>query len=181
LHPGELLQKKQIVQTAGQLVHDRELRLSIYFTDGSHQQMEQWLGSHLLYHEQVGADLGRRMMQVFRDAWDRGSKRAVLIGSDCPALDSRLITEALAALQKNQLVLGPTADGGYYLVGMTSTMPATWLSLLFADIAWGTSDVFQATLDRARDAGVTTSILKELHDIDHPRDLAYFHHHSNPQ
>ncbi len=172
---------EQIVQTAGQIVHDSELRFSIYFADGSHQQMEQWLGPDFLYHEQVGDDFGQRMMQVFQDAWDRGAKRALLIGSDCPSIDCQLITEALAALHKNQLVLGPTADGGYYLVGMTSDLPATWLSLLFTDIAWGTSNVFQATVDRAHDAGMKTSILKELHDIDHPQDLAYFHHHSNPQ
>jgi rSAM/selenodomain-associated transferase 1 len=172
---------EQIVQTARQLVHDRQILISLYHDGGSHQQMEQWLGHDLLYHEQTGVDLGQKMMFAFEDAWCRGLRRTVLIGSDCPDIDCQLITDALVALQNNQLVLGPATDGGYYLIGTTSDLPANKLSLLFTDIAWGTSDVFQKTIDRAHDAGITTSILKELHDIDHPRDLTYFHHHPDPQ
>lgn len=172
---------EQIVHTAGQLVHDRQIQISVYYAGGSHQQMKQWLGPELLYHEQTGTDLGQKMMLAFADAWDRGLQRAVLVGSDCPAIDFQLITDALEALQDDQLVLGPAADGGYYLIGTTNDLPLNRLARLFTDIAWGTSEVFQETVNRARDAEVTTSILKELNDIDHPRDLAYFHHHPDAQ
>lgn len=172
---------ERIVRTARLLADDHGALLTVYYTGGSPQLMRKWLGPELLYHEQTGADLGQKMMSAFRDARQRGAERAVLIGSDCPALDGGLITEALAALHNSQLVLGPATDGGYYLIGTTNALPADTLALLFTDIAWGTSMVFQETVDRAGRAGVTPSILKELHDIDHPGDLAYFHHHPDPQ
>lgn len=172
---------ERIVRTARMLADDRGSLLTVYYMGGSHQLMRKWLGPELLYQEQTGADLGQKMMLAFRDAWQRGAKRAVLIGTDCPALDSGLIIDALAALHSSLLVLGPAMDGGYYLIGTTNTLPADTLSLLFTDIAWGTADVCQETIDRARRTGVTPSILKELHDIDHPGDLAYFHHHPDPQ
>lgn len=172
---------ERIVRTARLLADDHGPLLTVYYTGGSPQLMRKWLGPELPYHEQTGADLGQKMMSAFRDARQRGTQRAVLIGSDCPALDSGLLAEALAVLQSSQLVLGPATDGGYYLIGTTNALPADTLSQLFTDIAWGTSEVFQKTVDRAGRAGVTPSILKELHDIDHPGDLAYFHHHSDPQ
>ena len=172
---------EQIVQTARQLVHDKQIQISIYYAGGSHLQMEQWLGHDLLYHEQAGINLGQKMMFAFEDARYRGLKRTVLVGSDCPDIDCRLITDALEALHNNQLVLGPATDGGYYLIGTTNELPPNKLSHLFTDINWGTSNVFQQTIDRAHDAEITTSILKQLHDIDHPRDLTYFHHHPDPQ
>jgi len=172
---------EQIVQTARQLVHNRQIQISIYYAGGSHQQMAQWLGRDLLYHEQIGVDLGQKMMFAFEDARCRGLRRTVLVGSDCPDIDCQLITDALVALQSNQLVLGPATDGGYYLIGTTSELPPNNLSLLFTDIIWGTSDVFEKTINRAHDAGISTSILKKLHDIDYPKDLTYFHHHPDPQ
>lgn len=172
---------ERIVRTAMRIVGEPGPRLTIYYTGGSHQLMRKWLGPALSYHEQTGADLGQKMMFAFRDAWQRGAKRAILIGTDCPSLDSGLITDALATLQNSLLVLGPATDGGYYLIGTTNGLPADTLSGLFRNIAWGTSNVFQETVARAGKAGLTPSILTELHDIDHPGDLAYFHHHPDPQ
>lgn len=179
-----MLQRKmteQVVRAAEQLENDNETNISVYFTGGTHQQMEHWLGSHLSCYQQVGVDLGQRMLHAFQDAWKRGARRAVLVGSDCPSIDSRLITEALEALRNKQLVLGPTEDGGYYLIGSTNSLASETLSLLLTDIAWGTSSVLKTTIDRGSYAGVTMSTLKKLYDIDLPQDLEHIDHHSNSQ
>lgn len=172
---------EQVIRTARRFTEKHNLVLSLYFTGGSHQQMKDWLGDDLSYHDQVGSDLGQRMIRAFEDARKRGSKRIVLIGSDCPAIDKHVLTSALKKLKKNLLVLGPATDGGYYLIGANSELPSAVLRSFLTDIAWGTQDVFPATVKRARDAGASLSILKELHDIDLPQDLAYFDHYSNPQ
>jgi rSAM/selenodomain-associated transferase 1 len=175
------LMTERIARAAGQLRHEHGVCPWIYHTGGSSRLMKEWLGPEYFYHDQAEGDLGRKMELAFRVARRRGVQRTILIGSDCPDLTSGLIREALEALQTSRMVLGPSADGGYYLIGTTSDLPDDELSLLFSDIAWGTAGVFQATLHRARRAGVTASILRELRDIDHPQDLAYFDHHSNPQ
>lgn len=177
---AQRIMTQQVVKTARRLKEEHKLFLSVYFTGGSYQQISDWLGSDLSYHDQAGIDLGKRMMHAFHDAIQRGSKRIVLIGSDCPAIDDHLILRALTTLETSQLVLGPATDGGYYLIGTRSDLPIGTLSSLFTDIAWGTHDVFQTTVDRASRVEVKVSILKELHDIDLPDDLAYFDHHSNP-
>ena len=153
--------------------------LSVYFTGASHQQMIDWLGPDLSYHIQKGKDLGEKMMHAFQEAIDRGAKQIVLIGSDCPDIDDYLIATALKKLETDHLVLGPSKDGGYYLIGMNSRLPLAKVSALLKDISWGTHDVIQKTLSLASQNGVKVSILKELHDIDLPRDLAYFDHNSN--
>jgi len=172
---------ERIVGTAGRLIHEQGLCLWVYSVGGSLQLMKEWLGPDYFYHDQAEGDLGRKMMLALRDARRRGAKRTVLIGSDCPGLTGGLLREALEALQTSRLVLGPSADGGYYLIGAGSDLSEEELSLLFTDIAWGTPGVFQETVARARTAGITISILTELRDIDHPQDLAYFDHHSDPQ
>lgn len=172
---------EKVVRAARNISGDHIPRLAIYFTGGSLQQMENWLGSDLSYHAQTGKDLGLRMRDAFQDAWERGASRAVLIGSDCPAIDSRLITQALDALHHCSMVLGPSTDGGYYLIGTTCDLEPDTHATLFNDISWGTWEVFRTTMDRAEKAGITVSLLKEQHDIDLPRDLAYFDHHSSSE
>jgi len=172
---------EQVVRTARQLVRENNIRLSVYHAGGSQRQMEDWLGRGLCYQEQEGGDLGERMLGAFRDAWQRGARHALLIGSDCPAIDTGLLCEALAAVAERELVLGPAADGGYYLIGAAADLPENTLKYLFTGIAWGSSAVLQETLERARRTDIRVSILKELHDIDQPSDLTYFRHHSDPQ
>lgn len=171
---------EHVVRTAGLLAEERQVRVSVCHDGGSAQQMEQWLGPDLFYFEQAEGDLGRRMLRALADAWDRGAARTVLAGSDCPGIDRQIFLDALIALKYSQLVLGPAADGGYYLIGAANGLPLGKMEALLTGIAWGTGAVFRQTLDRTRSAGVTVSILKELHDIDHPGDLAYFHHHPRP-
>lgn len=116
---------------------------------------------------QVGPDLGARMHHALRDALLR-HPRAVLIGSDCPAVTPRVLREAARALREARapVVLVPAADGGYVLVGGCAACPA-----MFRDMPWGSGDVMTVTRDRLRAAGWTWHELSPLRDVDRIQDL----------
>lgn len=115
---------------------------------------------------QKGRDLGERLFNVFKWAFSHDYRRVVIIGSDSPDIPLDYIEEAFRELENKDIVLGPTSDGGYYLVGMRilSIVP-------FTGIKWSTPSVFGETLKRIRATDMKLSILKEWHDIDTPEDL----------
>ena len=103
--------------------------------------MRQAFGNDLTYSRQAAGDLGQRMCAAFDAAFQAGSHRVVLIGTDCPELDGNVVQTAFERLHENDVVLGPASDGGYYLIGLRSSAPA-----LFDGIPWGTGEVLRATL-----------------------------------
>ncbi|MHB8790018.1 MAG: TIGR04282 family arsenosugar biosynthesis glycosyltransferase [Desulfobulbaceae bacterium] len=159
----------------------RPALLSLWYTGASHQQMTDWLGSALPLLPQQGKDLGERMASAFQAAWTQGVQRVVLIGSDCPGLTPALIVQALAELDRHDLVLGPASDGGYYLIGLRRSVAPEALASLFCDVPWGDATVCRVTLARATAAKLTINTLQELHDIDRPEDLRHLHYHPDPQ
>ncbi len=111
---------------------------------------------------QSGDDLGCRMRAIVeaRAGVDRGG--VILIGSDLPTLPAAYIQSAVESLREgSDLVLGPTEDGGYYLIGLAR--PA---SGLFEGIAWSTLTVLEQTLERARSAGLEPDLLPFWYDVD---------------
>lgn len=126
---------------------------------------DEWPAELFSQYLQSGADLGARMANAFEQAFAGGAESAVIVGSDCPLLETRHIEEAFAALAVSDLSLGPTPDGGYYLLGMRRFLPD-----LFRDIAWSTPAVLPATLDIAGRLGLSTHLLPELTDIDTEED-----------
>ena len=145
----------------------RPLCLEVCFEGGDDSLMRQAFGNDLTYRRQAVGDLGQRMHAAFEAAFQAGSHRAVLIGTDCPELDGRLVQAAFDRLGENDLVLGPASDGGYYLIGLRSPAPA-----LFDGIAWGTGEVLRVTLSVAEAAGLSVTLLPRLSDVDCPEDLA---------
>jgi hypothetical protein len=136
-----------------------------------------WLGAELTYMPQQGNDLGERMGQAFAHVFHEGYDRAVLIGSDIPELSAAVLHEAMAALDSNDTVLGPAADGGYYLIGFTAK---TFLPSVFQDIIWSTGTVCDETLGRLTRCGRRPHLLPKLHDIDTKDDLrSYFNKYRN--
>ena len=121
---------------------------------------------------QYGADLGERIANSVRQVLARGHPRAVVIGTDSPSLPSRLVGEALGLAAERDLVLGPSFDGGYYLIGLRSLLPT-----LFAGIAWGSGSVLCDTLARARDLRLSVSLLQPWYDVDTPGDLNHLRDH----
>jgi len=116
---------------------------------------------------QSAGDLGERMRNYFAAAFAGGATHAVLIGSDSPTLPSEFVERAFVLLQTHDVVLGPTDDGGYYLVGAANRVPS-----IFEGIAWSTPRVWDQTLARIRDAGISHAELPPWYDVDEPADLA---------
>ncbi len=118
---------------------------------------------------QQGADLGERMAQAFKEVFQCGYLKAVIIGTDCPALDGAMIQAAFDHLEEQEVVIGPAYDGGYYLLGMKTLQES-----LFQNIAWSTNTVYEATMAACRQQGLSYAVLPLLHDIDEEKDLVYF-------
>src|SRR5439155_11678272 len=93
--------------------------------------------------DQDGDNLGARLERAFSELLEDGPARAVILGADCPMLDAAMLHRAFDTLAEHDLVLGPSRDGGYYLIGLTRIAPS-----LFRDIAWGTGRVLEQTLNR---------------------------------
>jgi glycosyltransferase A (GT-A) superfamily protein (DUF2064 family) len=99
----------------------------------------------------------------------------VLIGADLPPLPAQTFDAAYAALSAGRdIVLGPTVDGGYYLVGMSRLVGD-----IFAGIHWSRADVLDRTLKKIRGAGLSCELLHLWHDIDRPEDLLRLYHQRN--
>ncbi len=119
------------------------------------------------------------MADAFVRAWRQGAGRVLLIGSDCPDIDAAVIRDGLEQLLNHDVVLGPAVDGGYYLIGLRTSVGRP--ACLFDGVDWGTDQVLQQTLTLAETAGLSSAFLRELHDIDRPEDLVHFNHHSCSQ
>jgi len=115
------------------------------------------------------SDLGGRMLAGFRDAFADGHGKVIIIGSDCPGIDTDYLNEAFGALNDHDVVVGPALDGGYTLLGMR-----TLATTLFENIAWSTDEVLPTTLARAASAGLSVHQLSPLSDVDYLADwLSY--------
>lgn len=115
---------------------------------------------------QTGRDLGERMENAFEEIFRAGYQRAVVIGTDAPWMRRARIEQALRLLRHATVVLGPTADGGYYLAGATQVVPE-----MFRGIRWGSGHVFDVTRARLRRAHVSLRLLPPDFDLDRRADL----------
>jgi rSAM/selenodomain-associated transferase 1 len=115
---------------------------------------------------QKGSDLGERMANVSADLFGKGAEKVLIIGSDSPQLEPSIYRAALELLNRRQVVLGPTFDGGYYLVGMRRPCPQ-----IFNGIKWGTSTVYKETSDILDKNKIEWQELELSYDIDSPEDL----------
>ena len=112
--------------------------------------------------------LGERMSHTFEHLFASGFANVILIGSDLPALPVRFFHQAYAWLEKSaDVVLGPSADGGYYLIAMNRLITA-----IFDDIGWSSADVLSQTLHKLDDLSLKHELLSEWYDIDTVKDLA---------
>lgn len=141
-------------------------RLLFCHDGGTQSDLQRWLGRRdMAFLPQTSGDLGRRMYLALKTAFDQGARRVVLVGTDIPGLTPEILEHALDALNGHPLVLGPSTDGGYWLVGMTR------LEDIFTGIAWGKPTVLEKTLTLARHHGLSFLLLDPLTDIDRPDDL----------
>jgi rSAM/selenodomain-associated transferase 1 len=124
-------------------------------------------GARLLPQE--GEDLGARMHGVVQQAFELGHSRTILIGTDLPTLGRSHFTQAIDDLRSHDIVLGPTLDGGYYLIGLRRPAPD-----LFHGIPWSTTTVLEETRKKAATLGLSEALLPSLRDLDDLDDLKTF-------
>ncbi len=129
-------------------------------------RIQAWLGSAWPVQPQRGATLGERLADATDRTFTEGVQRVVVIGTDSPWIDNALIEEAFSAMERADLVLGPAADGGYYLVGLAKPAPE-----LFRGIPWSTDQVLNQTLAAARRLGLVAAPLHPGYDIDRLEDV----------
>ena len=110
---------------------------------------------------QRGEHLGEKMKNAFREVFEEGYEKVIIIGSDCPYLTEGTLSDAFEMLEQTDICMGPSLDGGYYLLGMRAFYPA-----LFDDIPWSTPVVLRETLDKATQNFLSTAMLIPLEDID---------------
>jgi len=143
-----------------------------FYPGDSLENLKKWLGEEYLYMAQYGGALDERMENCFMEAFAMNFKRVVLIGSDIPGLSLAFIEEAFASLKEKDAVIGPSWDGGYYLIGFKDK---TFSSQVFKGIPWSTERVFEQTTKILEREGLTVHFLKPLRDIDTIEDLRNLH------
>jgi len=151
------------------------LAVEVRYEGGDEKQMAKWLGPGFSYCRQGHGDIGHRMGRALQDAFGQGYETAVIIGSDIPDITTNIMQKAFAALNQQDLVLGPAADGGYYLIGVHRNTFRHWDPRLFNDIDWGTAKVLPQTLGIARKLGLNYKLLDTLRDVDRPEDLGVWY------
>ncbi|QJB55133.1 TIGR04282 family arsenosugar biosynthesis glycosyltransferase [Pseudodesulfovibrio sp. zrk46] len=152
-----------------ELSHGSNADIIICFTPEDRKaETREWLGSGFRYIAQKGGDLGRRMENAFREAFFMGYDRALLVGSDIPALTSDIVNHGLEQIESGAAVLGPAEDGGYYLIGFPR---GGMVPEVFHDIEWSTDTVAQETRNKLEAADLECRELEHLDDTDTLDDL----------
>jgi len=149
----------QLVERTLRVIRQTGLPFAVWTTGAEHSAFAGWLGDDVPLVEQGGGDLGDRLARV--------EAPAILLGADVPDLGAQHLLAAAQSLCELPAVIGPAADGGYYLLGFTRAVP-----FVFTDMAWGTQTVLSDTVARLAAHGVPCHLLEELADCDRPEDLA---------
>lgn len=119
------------------------------------------------YRPQQGADLGERMLRALHRELEESGQPAVLVGSDLPDLPERHVRDAFTALDEAQVCLGPSADGGFWLLGLCEPLPMD----VFDGVPWGGPLVLERTLAALASARRTCRLLPSWPDVDTGQDL----------
>jgi uncharacterized protein len=129
---------------------------------GRENEIIEWLGGGKhSYERQEGTTIGERMSNAFHSVFSEGAEKAVLIGSDIPEITPDTVRTAFDGLDETDVVLGPAADGGYYLIGLRRPEPG-----LFRDIDWSTDKVLSQTIERINESQLGYNLLEILRDVD---------------
>ncbi len=160
------LHKKLTAHATSQFKLNLEFNLIVYTTHTD--KVRHLYPRGIIIKQQSGFGLGKRMCNAINQELKK-TQRVVLIGSDCLTLDVDYVSKAFKELTAvNDVVLGPTIDGGYALIGMQKQH-----AFLFNNISWGSSKVFNQTQTSASKHGCRIKALDKISDIDTIKDLHY--------
>ena len=159
---------KKLLQHTHDIACSLECDKFVYYADHIAEN-DLWEDDLFEKKRQEGAQLGDKMMLAFVELFEQGYSKLVIIGSDCPGLTTQLIEEAFAKHETSDVVIGPSRDGGYYLLGLAHLIPE-----LFKNKKWSTGTVLADTIRDTFNLRKTCSLLPELWDIDTAEDLDYY-------
>jgi hypothetical protein len=142
--------------------------LICFYPEGAQKKLKDWLGKKYYYLPQQGRDLGERMKNSFIEAFRMKFENAILIGSDIPDLPSFMVSQAFLMLERNDMVVGPARDGGYYLIGFRKD---SFIPEVFDNITWGRRTVLRKTLSRLNQTGCNLHLLSAWSDVDTLADV----------
>ncbi len=164
------LYREFVIALVRRLQYCGDRRTVVYAPEAAAPQFRTLVGSALGGDAaQTTGDLGTRLQRDVQHALQSGSTAIVILGSDSPTVPVAYVEQAFSALRDHDVVLGPSEDGGYYLIGLRQTLP-----FLFQGIDWSSSHVWQQTLDRVRSLGTACRFwrLPIWYDVDTAEDLA---------
>ena len=140
----------------------------IFYSGSEKKQFQDWLGKEHSFIAQKGRNLGERMKNAFEKAFSFDYKKAVIIGSDSPDIPLKTFELSFSKLASNDVVIGPSIDGGYYLLGFRD---ATFDPYFFEKMQWSHALVFEETIKRMRQKNRSVWKLPLWHDIDNLESL----------
>jgi len=144
-------------------------KVLFYWPPEKRSRLENWLGKGFLFAPQRGDDLGEKMANAFEELFEKGFDAVLLMGSDIPELDSRIVSAAAELLESVDAVIGPASDGGFYLMGLRRH---AFSREIFQQIPWSTGEVLTRTLKTMEVLSVVYRQLPVLDDIDTPEDFS---------
>ncbi|MEX0966378.1 MAG: TIGR04282 family arsenosugar biosynthesis glycosyltransferase [Bacteroidia bacterium] len=127
---------------------------------------DEWNANEFLKLLQKGDGLGEKMKNAFADAFKEDFDKVLVISPDCPKLRPSIIENAYKKLDNVDVVIGPTEDGGYYMIGMNKLH-----SSLFDEKSWGSEVLFAETVDEMDKLGLKCFVFEKLLDVDREEDL----------
>ncbi|MEM6803979.1 MAG: TIGR04282 family arsenosugar biosynthesis glycosyltransferase [Bacteroidota bacterium] len=153
------------------LAHTRDISLKLsadkaVFFGNQMPEKDLWTEAGLARYQQVGEDLGARMLHAFDWAFTQGYTQICIIGSDCANLTSDILDQAFQELYTHDFVIGPARDGGYYLLGMSALYPK-----VFENKVWSTSEVRKEAIADLEEGDKSYALLEMLSDVDVVEDL----------
>lgn len=156
---------KKLLERTREVCTAVEATRYVFYAEYIHDS-DEWTPELFQKRLQIEGGLGDKMSAAFTEVFAEGVEKAVIIGSDCPDITPGLIEEAFAALDNHDFVIGPSTDGGYYLLGMKKLFKP-----LFENKTWSTETVLDETTQEIIEAGYRFALLKPLTDVDHLEDV----------
>jgi rSAM/selenodomain-associated transferase 1 len=145
--------------------------LICYYPVHLKDKMVTWLGSQYGYIPQIGESLGERLQYCCNMSLNEGAEKIIVLASDIPEISEEIIKKAFSQLEDNDMVIGPSDDGGYYLIGFRKK---SYDNNIFEDISWSSRLVFKETLDKMDGYQKRYFILDTLNDMDTIGDIRKF-------
>ncbi len=156
---------ENLFDTAAEL--ENSVRVFLFYNSKKNEQkIRKWINRDFIYFPQTGNDLGEKMLNAFTKVSEEGYEKIVIVGTDIPDISAALLRNAFDELDTSDVVVGPSQDGGYYLLGMKDVYRR-----LFDKIEWSTSEVFDKTIKKIKKMNLKYSVLPVLQDIDTEMEL----------